>query len=171
MLGLPTHAVAPYALIDDDDSNEEEDEGEGRSATRQRLNKPIDEPGARRSHTIGFKDEGARLPDNAISDDEGEILDTAVQKPGSTRDSKPGPVRRTYFADTSKAAEKSSTDHFAGIQNGSKKTAQLGQPKDEIEDDAREGETEEAHQARLKRLAQMLAQQDRDLEEMDMGLW
>ncbi|KAK4556206.1 hypothetical protein LTR86_006903 [Recurvomyces mirabilis] len=79
------------------------------------------------------------------------------------------PARRNYFNDISNADDKPS-DHFAGIQNVLKKAAQLDSTNRGAEDDdEREGESEEARQARLKRRAQMLANQDRDLEDMDMG--
>ena len=83
----------------------------------------------------------------------------------------PQPKRRNYFNDASKRSDEETADQFTGIQNLIAKAAKLdptNKPGGE-DDDVREGESAEARQARLKRRAEMLAQQDRDLEDMDMG--
>ncbi|KAF2763947.1 hypothetical protein EJ03DRAFT_48210 [Teratosphaeria nubilosa] len=71
--------------------------------------------------------------------------------------------KRNYFGDSAKGEEKAFADRFAGIENVLKKAAKLDAP---AEDDM--GSDEEAQAKRRKR-AQMLAQQDRDMEDMDMG--
>jgi len=147
----------------DEDSDEDSDEHAGTVAKPQQLSPTSNMP-------------GVAAPATDDSEDEGEISETepprSHEKPEEPRTvaevtSKP-PVRHSYFTDNAKTTEETQ-DHFAGIQNVLKKAAQLGQSKETADDDAREGESEAAHQARIKRRAQMLAKQDRDLEDMDMG--
>ena len=78
---------------------------------------------------------------------------------------------RNYFRDKPPDTEQASQDHFAGIQNVLQKAAKL----DPLRSDAGEDEGTEVaasnaeREARAKKHAQMLANQDRDLEDMDMG--
>jgi len=77
------------------------------------------------------------------------------------------PASRNYFGNTVAPSDESKQDHLAGIQEVLKKAAKM--------DPLRSGESNEnseeaaAEQARLKKRAQMLANEDRDLEDMDMG--
>jgi len=81
--------------------------------------------------------------------------------------------RRNYFNDTiSQATEESHTDHLAGVQELLKKAARSdnGRPLDKAsENDDRDGEAKNDREARLQKRARMLASNDRDLEDMDMG--
>ncbi|KAK3625054.1 hypothetical protein LTR56_013650 [Elasticomyces elasticus] len=144
---------------DDEDSDEDSDlEAAQVTAPLKEPSRPIDE-------LEDSEDDGEVVED----DEEPPRMDeeSAHSKPAEAVEPSPNPgsVRRSYFKET--AEETASTDHFAGIENVLKKAAKLNQPSEES--DIREGETEEAHQVRLKRRAQMLAQQDRDMEDMDMG--
>jgi hypothetical protein len=76
------------------------------------------------------------------------------------------PPSRNYFGSTTTEDPGSKQDHLAGIQEVLKKAAKMDPlktgPETTDEDAAAEA-------ARLKRRADMLANQDRDLEDMDMG--
>ena len=77
-------------------------------------------------------------------------------------------VRRNYFKESSPSLEQQEIDRFAGVQQLLKKAANL----DSLgidESEKREGETDDAQRARLQKRATMLAQHDRDLDDMDMG--
>ena len=77
------------------------------------------------------------------------------------------PARRNYFNDTISASEDSNRDHLAGIQEVLKKAAKM----DPLANENEEGDraAREAKEAQRKKHAQMLANQDRDLDDMDMG--
>jgi hypothetical protein len=76
------------------------------------------------------------------------------------------PARRNYFNDTISASEESH-DHLAGIQEVLKKAAKMDPLAAENEEEDRA--VREAKEAQRKKHAQMLANQDRDLDDMDMG--
>ncbi|KAK3669336.1 hypothetical protein LTR78_010798 [Recurvomyces mirabilis] len=140
-------------LGDDADGDEEDDDSEAdQPQPTTQIRKELSE--AAQPHT--------REEDEASDE---EDSDEDVPSTATTA----APARRNYFGDTLNADDKPS-DHFAGIRNVLKKAAQLDSTnRGAGEDDERDGESEEAWQARLKRRAQMLANQDRDLEDMDMG--
>jgi hypothetical protein len=94
------------------------------------------------------------------SDEEGET--TAPAAPA-----KQPPARRNYFNDTISASEEANHDHLAGIQEVLKKAAKMDPLAAENEEEGREAR--EAREAQRKKHAQMLANQDRDLDDMDMG--
>lgn len=89
-----------------------------------------------------------------------------ANKPSATPPKQP-PVRRNYFNDTPSASDEANQNHLAGIQEVLKKAAKMDPlaAEDEEEDRA----AREAREAQRKKHAQMLANQDRDLEDMDMG--
>ncbi|TKA58596.1 hypothetical protein B0A55_11976 [Friedmanniomyces simplex] len=156
--------------LDSDEESEEEDE-EHFAATSQRPSKPSENEDtsgeAERTSPPAVEtvvpNQKTTLPeDRESSDITAESLDPS-HKPA------PEPARRSYFNDAAKPAPEAMADHFAGIQNVLKKAAKLDQANADNDTDARDGETAEAHQARLKRRAQMLAQRDRDMEDMDLG--
>lgn len=77
------------------------------------------------------------------------------------------PARRNYFNDTISASEDSHHNHLAGIQEVLKKAAKMDPLANENEGENRAAR--EAKEAQRKKHAQMLANQDRDLDDMDMG--
>jgi hypothetical protein len=77
------------------------------------------------------------------------------------------PARRNYFNDTISASEDANHDHLAGIQEVLKKAAKMDPLAGEDEEEGRDAR--EAREAQRKKHAQMLANQDRDLDDMDMG--
>jgi hypothetical protein len=82
-------------------------------------------------------------------------------------ESKPA-APRNYFKDTPSTNEEAEEDRLAGVQNILKKAAKIGATHSGS-DDENADETVQAKEARLKKRAEMVAQQDRDLEDMDMG--
>ncbi|KAK0865186.1 hypothetical protein LTS02_005502 [Friedmanniomyces endolithicus] len=161
-------------LDDEADSDQdEEDEHKHDSAPPLRPSEPLkevarpehDDMSATSSRTSSAAEEAA-VPNQPIAGPEdGEHVEVGpdVANPSV----KPEAERRSYFKDTAKPGVEAIADHFAGIENVLKKAAKLDRATDDTE--VRDGETDEAHQARVKRRAQMLAQQDRDLEDMDIG--
>ncbi|KAH9819794.1 RED-like protein N-terminal region [Teratosphaeria destructans] len=97
------------------------------------------------------------------SEDRSESGEASPPPPAETHSKLAPTSKRNYFGDSAKDEEKTSADRFAGIENVLKKAAKLDAS---TEDDL--GSDEEAQAKRRKR-AQMLAQQDRDMEDMDMG--
>ena len=77
------------------------------------------------------------------------------------------PARRNYFNDTTSASEDAHHNHLAGIQEVLKKSAKMDPLANENEEEDREAR--EAKEAQCRKHAQMLANQDRDLDDMDMG--
>ena len=81
-------------------------------------------------------------------------------------------MSRNYFNDVPAAVEEPATDRLAGVQDLLKKAAKLDSANADGDDDDGDGDDEEdkkAKAARLKKRAEMLGQQDRDLDDMDMG--
>lgn len=81
---------------------------------------------------------------------------------------KPAAAPRNYFKDKAPVSENVATDRFAGIESVFKKAARMdplgsGSAGDD------DSEDKEARESRLKKRAQMLAQDDRDMDDMDMG--
>lgn len=119
--------------------------------------------------------------DDSSSDEEQDGVRKAVEKipttksaPASTDSSgadpksgfQPATAPRNYFKDSTTTETESVVDRQAGIQDLLKKAAKMDPLKSGEDAD---GEAGEAEKARLKRRAEMLAQQDRDMEDMDMG--
>ncbi|KAK5119421.1 hypothetical protein LTR85_007521 [Meristemomyces frigidus] len=94
--------------------------------------------------------------------------DGSGSEPGEVEDPKPATAKRSYFKDAAKDTEEVTGDRFAGIENVLKKAANLDATRTE-ENDGSDSEDKVAREAKLKKRAAMLAQQDRDLDDMDMG--
>lgn len=99
---------------------------------------------------------------SAEDSDQEEAANTA-----SAASANQAPARRNYFNDAPSASEEAHHDHLAGIQEVLKKAAKMDPLANENEEEDREAR--EAREAQRKRHAQMLANQDRDLDDMDMG--
>ncbi|TKA22411.1 hypothetical protein B0A50_07917 [Salinomyces thailandicus] len=135
----------PLGNVDDDedDEDDESDEGGQKQAAEQ----------------VGMSESRARSSGESRS---------PKQEP--TEPLPPAPSKRNYFGDTSLTeAEQAETDRFAGVQNLLKKAAKQGVDGEEDVDSEDDEEARAAKQAHLKKRAAMLAQQDRDMEDMDMG--
>jgi hypothetical protein len=96
------------------------------------------------------------------------VNETKASEPVPTASDAPAKPRN-YFGDKSNNTEEEAKDRFKGIENVLKKAAQLGATATNEDDDG--DESKEERDARLAKRAKMLAsaQQDRDLEDMDMG--
>lgn len=88
-------------------------------------------------------------------------------------DSETPKVQRNYFGERKSVAEEQEPDRFKGIENVLKKASQLGTERSGAGNheggDDDESESTEDRQARLAKRAKMLAQQDRDMDDIDMG--
>ena len=73
-----------------------------------------------------------------------------------------------YFKDTASTNEEPTQDRLAGVQDLLKKAAKMDSTRTGNADDDSDDDNN-AKQARLKKRAEILAQQDRDFEDMDMG--
>jgi hypothetical protein len=130
----------PLGDVEDEDDEDEDEDSEGEEHTK---------PPTRTS--------AAERPPGPNEQD----AEADVEKPRA---------RRNYFGDGAKQQEDAERDRFKGVENVLKKAAKLGAERQAAgEDDEREGESKEEREARLARRKRMLQQQDRDLEDMDMG--
>lgn len=106
-------------------------------------------------------------PSTASREQSAEDSDQEAESKASTPSTKQPSARRNYFNDTPAASEEAQHDHMAGIQEVLKKAAKMDPLANENEDESRDAR--EAREAQRKKHAQMLANQDRDLDDMDMG--
>ncbi|KAK5115509.1 hypothetical protein LTR62_001168 [Meristemomyces frigidus] len=143
-------------LGDAEDDDEDTDEEEELKQAQKTAPPAVTVPDA--GHDLNTEREAGEASDDEDSE-EGHLQDTPAAPP----------ARRSYFNDATGASD-TPTDHFVGIQKVLQRVAQLDPANREADDDdERDGETEEARKARLKRRAEMLTVQDRDLDDMDMG--
>ena len=101
----------------------------------------------------------------SVESSEGEVSEKDTKS--SIQPIQPPPARRNYFKDTMSTADDATHDHLAGIQEVLKKAAKMDPLAND--DEGEDRESREAREAQRKRHAQMLANQDRDLDDMDMG--
>lgn len=137
-------------MPDDDDNDSDNDSDDSEASPRKKPNS--EEPPA-----------APREP----SAEESDERSSPEQEDTSTVHSKQPPARRNYFNDAPSTSEETNHDHLAGIQEVLKKAAKMDPLAAENEEEDREAR--EAREAQRKRHAQMLANQDRDLDDMDMG--
>ncbi|KAK4613877.1 hypothetical protein CLAFUW4_09120 [Fulvia fulva] len=110
---------------------------------------------------------------SAERDDDGSESGQASENDGPLEKAELAPAAsapnasRNYFGSKTSAEEEAEQDRFKGVENVIAKAAKLGTTAPE--DDHREDETDADHKARLAKRAKMLANQDRDMEDMDMG--
>ncbi|KAK4498155.1 hypothetical protein PRZ48_010811 [Zasmidium cellare] len=135
----------PLGDMEDDSDDEDDDDGEGIGERRP-------EKQAEPSHS-----------DHEVASDE-------EKKPAPDKPSGPQAVSgpRNYFKDTTNGAEDTQQDRFKGIENVLKKAAQIG-AEERTNEDGDDQMSKEEREARAAKRAKMLAQEDRDLEDMDMG--
>lgn len=131
----------PLGNMDDEDSDEDSN-AEERPPAKKASKEASAEPGP--------------------GDSDGEEAPTPPSKPAAAAPKPTAP--RNYFGERASEDTDTSHDHLAGIQEVLKKAAKMD-PLRSGEGDSRDPEAE----ARRKRHAQMLANQDRDAEDMDMG--
>ncbi|KXT18381.1 hypothetical protein AC579_8163 [Pseudocercospora musae] len=84
----------------------------------------------------------------------------------------PPKAQRNYFGEGESKGEEQERDYFKGIDNVLKKASQLGAERcaaDEDDEEYNGSESIEERQARLAKRAKMLARQDRDMDDIDMG--
>lgn len=79
------------------------------------------------------------------------------------------PARRNYFNDTTPTTRETQEDRMAGIRDVLKKAAKMEALASADQDDEESRKAREAQAAQAKKRAQMLANEDRDMEDMDMG--
>ncbi|KAK3710945.1 hypothetical protein LTR37_009966 [Vermiconidia calcicola] len=136
--------------LDNDDDSDEESEERGTK---------------HEGPTVSAPARAAEEEEQEEEEEEGEVNDGEDPADQPPLQNPPAPAQRNYFKDTvSTTAQEPTKDRLAGVQDLLKKAAKM--------DTQRSSEADpdnEAEQARLKRRAEMLAQQDRDLEDMDMG--
>ena len=140
----------PLGNMPDDDSDDDSDESD---AEPPRKKTAADEPAETSQRESAESSEGEAVPGKNAEP--------------STIPSRPPPARRNYFNDTLSATEDVSYDHFAGIQGVLKKAAKMDPLVND--DEGEDRKAREAREAQRKKHAQMLANQDRDLDDMDMG--
>ena len=120
------------------------------------------------SNESGFSDdEDEEIPTKKASTAKPTEQDTNTTKAKDNNDDLPT-AHRNYFKDTSEKNQESTEDRLAGVQNILKKAAKMDSARS-ADADEDSSEAANANAARLKKRAEMLAQQDRDLDDMDMG--
>jgi len=144
----------PLGNVPDDDSD---DDSDGFDAEPPKKKPTTEEPAETSRRESAESSEGEVVLEKDGKDAESSIVP-----------SRPPPARRNYFNDTPSATDDATHDHFAGIQGVLKKAAKMD-PLANDDDEGEDREAREAREAQRKRHAQMLANQDRDLDDMDMG--
>lgn len=135
---------------DDDDDDDSDDSGDERAQPQ---------PKALKLRTDSPSETGSE------SEEHEEEATITEKNPVTTKSS--APASRNYFGNASISNEEAKQDHLAGIQEVLKKAAKMD-PLGSGESN-KNSEEAAAEAARLKKRAQMLANEDRDLEDMDMG--
>ncbi|EME42036.1 hypothetical protein DOTSEDRAFT_72961 [Dothistroma septosporum NZE10] len=130
----------------DDDNEDSSDEDEVRPATN-------------KTSTTKSMDTGYESGEASVED---RLVKEANPVPATAAN-----VSRNYFGGKASAEEEAEQNRFKGVENVIAKAAKLGTAAPE--EDRREDETDADRKARLAKRAKMLANQDRDLEDMDMG--
>jgi hypothetical protein len=138
----------PLGNMPDDDDDDDDSDSDGNDDEPPRKKPQSEEP------STATREQSAE-----DSDQEAETTAPATSTAKPT-------ARRNYFNDTISASEESH-DHLAGIQEVLKKAAKMDPLANENEEEDRVAR--EAKEAQRKKHAQMLANQDRDLDDMDMG--
>lgn len=136
----------PLGDIGDDDSDDSDDDNDNKSRKKEEPSRS--QPGAGDTNT-GSDEKVTQAKSNS----------TVSQAPSAPR---------SYFKDTANENEDAEQDRFKGIENVLKKAAQIG-GEGSRDDDGDDDESKEVREARLAKRAKILAQEDRDLEDMDMG--
>lgn len=132
---------------DDDDDSDSEDDGKAKPSKKPvALEKPKEDD-----------DRDERAKDKSPSEHEGPVPTTKSA--------------RNYFGEgTSQNDEDAEKNRFKGIENVLKKAANLAADKTGSDDDDDDDPaTREEREARKAKRARMLAQQDRDMDDMDLG--
>ena len=140
----------PLGNVPDDDSEDDSDDSDA-------------EP-PRKKSSVDEAPETARQ--ESMESSEGEAVSEKDEKPAALPSQAP-PARRNYFKDAPSTTDDATHDHLAGIQEVLKKAAKMDPLAND--DEGEDREAREAREAQRKRHAQMLANQDRDLDDMDMG--
>ena len=183
---LGADAVVPESqtLIVDEDENDDIFEGVGTEYNPLGNEDEDDDDSDQDSEDGETKDQAVNDDDDSDQESEdGEIVDelvdskpspsptAAAQKdlePPDDVDERQAIKPRNYFKDTLSNVEEPRQDRLAGVQDLLKKAAKMD-PQQGVDANEDGGEDREAHDARLKKRAQMLAQQDRDMDDMDLG--
>jgi hypothetical protein len=139
----------PLGNIPDDDNDDDSDDSDA-------------EP-PRKKPSVNEAPDTARQ--ESAESSEGEVSEKDAKS--STLPIQPPPARRNYFNDTTSTTDDATHDHLAGIQEVLKKAAKMDPLAND--DEGEDREAREAREAQRKKHAQMLANQDRDLDDMDMG--
>jgi hypothetical protein len=140
-------------MPDDEDDDKEDDDSDNSDEEAPPKKKPQPkEPST-----------ASRSRSTSESDDEKEEPEPSAPATSNIQPS----TRRNYFNDTPSASSESQHDHLSGIHSVLAKAAKMDPLANENSSEDREAR--EARDAQRKRHAQMLANQDRDLDDMDMG--
>ncbi|KAF2173819.1 hypothetical protein M409DRAFT_48741 [Zasmidium cellare ATCC 36951] len=117
------------------------------------------------------EDVDEKSPKNRAEPSRGENYETGQVEKKPEPDANTGPpsapAQRNYFKVAANDSKDAEQDRFKGIENVLKKAAQIGAKGTNENDDDSMSKAE--REARAAKHAKMLAQQDRDLEDMDMG--
>ncbi|CAK4033149.1 hypothetical protein CBER1_02426 [Lecanosticta acicola] len=136
----------PLAGLDDSDSDSDDDDREGEGE------------GEGLGMTAAPEETGK--PDATLN------AEKETQNPAAPTEQPKGP--RSYFKDSTSNTDEIETDRFKGIENVLKKAAKMETAVEDDEDDI-DDEGRREREERLAKRNKMLQQQDRDLDDMDVG--
>jgi hypothetical protein len=139
----------PLGNIPDDDDDDEDDEDD-EEAPPKKKSQPEEQSTSPRSRSA--------------SESSSEEPEPSAPTAPTTQ----SPTRRNYFNDTPSTPSTTHQDHLAGIHSVLAKAAKMD-PLSTSSSSSEDRSALEAKEAQRKRHAQMLANQDRDLDDMDMG--
>jgi hypothetical protein len=164
---VPEVAPPPQEPVDEDDDifegvgteynplgDDDEDDGDDSSSDEELEDKRQTSINDATNDEVSNEKEPGQVSDNSA--------DEQIEPSGSTQAQPQAP--RNYFKDTPSAQTEDAEDRLAGVQNFLQKAAKLDANRSVEMDDG-----DEERKARTKKHAEMLAQRDRDLEDMDMG--
>jgi len=140
----------PLGNMPDEDSDDDSDDSDAEP--------PRKKPSVDETPETTRRESEESSEDEAVS--EKDAKDSTVPNHAPT-------ARRNYFNDTLSSTDDATHDHLAGIKEVLKKAAKMDPLAND--DEGEDREAREAREAQRKRHAQMLANQDRDLDDMDMG--
>lgn len=152
-----------YNPIGDDDDEDDEDEGGNEDDHNE---KP-----AELDNEDSEVDTTTFMPANQSSASEKSPKDVRDAQAAQEFMEKPVPptAKRNYFKDIAVTEEAETINRFVGIRNVLTKAAKLDAPNEEEDSVGSDEESRKEQEARRQKHARMLAQEDRDLEDMEMG--
>lgn len=155
----------PIGDDDDEDDDDEDDEDEGvNEDDHNEKSAELDNDGSEVDTTTFMPANQSSATEKSPKDvRDAQAAQEFVEK------SVPPTAKRNYFKDVAVTEEAETINRFVGIRNVLTKAAKLDTPNEEEDSVGSDEESRKEQEARRQKHARMLAQKDRDLEDMEMG--